>query len=361
MKSVIIHDKITEFAGSEMVLESIHQIIPSPIHTLFCDTKALKGTQLEHATIYTTFLQTIPHVLKIFRNLLPLFVFAIETINIRHYDLVITSSHSVAKNVLTFPHQYHICYCHTPMRYAWDLYFQYMENMGYKKFIFAPLMNYIRVWDKAGSERVDLFVANSQHTQKRIKKFYGRDAIVLYPPVEVTNLTNNTQKEDYYVTIARFVPYKRVDIIVKAFNRMTDKKLIVIGEGPEGKRLRRIAGENIVFTGYLDRSKLMEVLAKAKGFVFAAEEDFGIAPVEAQASGIPVIAFGRGGVLETVIDGKTGLFFYEQTEEAIIDAIEKVEKETFDTEYMKRHAKQFSKDMFIEGFKEILDKYTGLH
>ncbi|MCX5803916.1 MAG: glycosyltransferase [Proteobacteria bacterium] len=361
MKSVIIHDKITEFAGSEMVLESIHQIIPSPIHTLFCDTKALKGTQLEHATIYTTFLQTIPHVLKVFRNLLPLFVFAIETINIRHYDLVITSSHSVAKNVLTFPHQFHICYCHTPMRYAWDLYFEYMENMGYKKFIFAPLMNYIRLWDKAGSERVDLFVANSQHTQKRIKKFYGRDAIVLYPPVEVTNLTNNTQKEDYYVTIARFVPYKRVDIIVKAFNRMTDKKLIVIGEGPEGKRLRRIAGENIVFTGYLDRSKLMEVLAKAKGFVFAAEEDFGIAPVEAQACGIPVIAFGRGGVLETVIDGKTGLFFYEQTEEAIIDAIEKVEKETFDTEYIKRHAKQFSKDMFIEGFKEILDKYTGLH
>lgn len=295
MKSVIIHDKFSEFAGSEMVVECIHKVIPSPIYTIICNRNALKNTGLENAEIHTTFIQNIPNIMKIFRNLLPLFIIAVENINIRNYELVITSSHSVAKNVLTFPHQFHICYCHTPMRYAWDLYFEYMKGMGFKKFIFAPLMNYIRVWDKAGAERVDLFIANSFHTKKRIKKYYGRDAIVLYPPVNLDNIPSVTERESYYVTIARFVPYKKIDVIIKSFNKMHDRKLIVIGEGPDGRKLRRIAGNNIVFTGYLERGKLIEVLSKASGFVFAAEEDFGIAPVEAQAYGVPVIAFGKGG------------------------------------------------------------------
>jgi len=358
MKSVIIHDKISEFAGSEMVLESMYEIIPSPIYTLFYDSRALKGTQLEQAIIKTTFLQNMPYIQTIFRNLLPLFVVAIETINVRGYDLVITSSHSVAKNVLTFPHQFHICYCHTPMRYAWDLYFDYMKNMGYKKFIFAPVMNYIRLWDKAGSDRVDLFIANSQHTQKRIKKYYGKEGVVLYPPVGISQTLPVVSKDDYYVTIGRFVSYKRIDIIIRAFNRMAGKKLVVIGDGPEGKKLKRIANNNIIFAGYLDKNKLINVLARAKGFVFAAEEDFGIAPVEAQACGVPVIAYGRGGVLETVVNGRTGLYFYEQTENAIVEAIERFEKETFDISYMKEHIKKFSRETFIKGFKHIIERYT---
>jgi len=353
MKSAIIHDKISEFAGSEMVLESIYEIMPSPVFTLFYVPEALKGTKLEQAKIHSTFVQHIPFIQKIFRNFLPLFIFTIETINLREYDLIITSSHSVAKNVITFPHQFHVCYCHTPMRYAWDLYFEYMKNMGYKRFIFAPIMNYIRLWDKAGSDRVDLFIANSQHTQKRIKKYYGKDSIVLYPPVKIP-IIPSIKKEDYYVTIARFVPYKRLDIIIKAFALMTDKKLIVIGDGPEKKKLKKMAKDNIFFTGYLDRDHLIKVLAKAKGFVFAAEEDFGIAPVEAQACGVPVIAFGKGGVLETVIDYKTGLYFYEQTENAIIEAIEKFEKEKFDTSYIKEHAQKFSQENFINKFKDII-------
>jgi len=355
MKSVIIHDKISEFAGSEIVLESMYEVIPSPIYTLFYNSHALKGTQLEKAIIKTTFLQNIPYIQTIFRNLLPLFVLAVETINIRDYDLVITSSHSVAKNILTFPHQFHICYCHTPMRYAWDLYFKYMKNMGYKKFVFAPIMNYIRLWDKAGSDRVDLFIANSQHTQKRIKKYYGKDSIVLYPPVQVP-IIPSVKKDDYYVTIARFVPYKKVDIIINAFTMMGDKKLFVIGDGPDKKRLKKIAKDNIIFTGYLDRDNLIKILGKAKGFVFAAEEDFGIAPVEAQACGVPVIAFGKGGILETVIDGKTGLYFYEQTENAIIEAVMKFEKERFDISYIKKHAQKFSRENFIIKFKEIITK-----
>lgn len=355
MKSVIIHDKITEFAGSEMVLESIHQVIPSPIHTLFCDTKALKGTQLEHATIYTTFLQTIPHVLKIFRNLLPLFVFAIETINIRHYDLVITSSHSVAKNVLTFPHQFHICYCHTPMRYAWDLYFEYMENMGYKKFIFAPLMNYIRVWDKAGSERVDLFIANSNYTKERIEKFYGKDAEVLYPPVEIEDVPVIHDKEDYYITVSRLVFYKRVDLIVNAFNKMPHRRLVVIGDGPERKKLQKMAGKNINIMGYKNKDDLIRLLSKAKGFIFAAEEDFGIAPVEAQGYGVPIIAFGKGGVLETVLENETGIFFNEQNENALIEAMGHFERLDFDYEKIKKNTRRFSKEIFVEGFKKVVE------
>lgn len=355
MKSVIIHDKITEFAGSERVLECIYQVIPSPIYTLICNRDVLLGTQLENAEIFTTFFQKIPHIGKIFRNLLPFFVIAIEGINVRNYDLVISSSHSVAKNVLTFPHQYHICYCHTPMRYAWDLYFQYWEDMGFKKPLFALLMNYLRVWDRIGAERVDLFIANSNYTKERIEKFYGKDAEVLYPPVEIEDVPVIHDKEDYYITVSRLVFYKKVDLIMNAFNKIPHRRLIVIGDGPERKKLQKMAGKNINIMGYKNKDDLIRLLSKARGFIFAAEEDFGIAPVEAQGYGVPVIAFGKGGVLETVLENETGIFFNEQNEDVLIKAIGRFEGLDFDYEKIKKSARRFSKEIFIEGFKKVVE------
>ena len=242
---------------------------------------------------------------------------AVEQFDLSPYDLVISSSYSFAKGVLTGPDQRHLCYCHSPIRYAWDMQHQYLEQSGLtkglKSFIVRFLLHYVRLWDYRTAAGVDAFAANSAYIARRIMKVYRREAEVIYPPVALDDFPLEERKEDFYLTASRMVPYKKIDLIAEAFSRMPEKKLIIIGDGPEMDKVRAKAGSNVELLGYRDNATLRSHLQRAKAFVFVAEEDFGIVPVEAQACGTPVIAFGRGGVAETVIPGKTGILFYEQS------------------------------------------------
>jgi len=357
LKTALVHDWLITFGGAEKVLESIYETIPSPIYTLLKDDRILTGSSLEGATIYTSFIQKIPFSKTLYRNYLPFFPLAVEQFDLSSYDLVISSSHAVAKGVLTNSKQLHICYCHTPMRYAWDLYFDYIKRLsGFKKLVAKVVLHYLRIWDITTTNNVDQFIANSRYVAKRIEKIYRRNAKVIYPPVDVKKFNLNEKKENFYLTVGRLVPYKRVDLIVKAFSRLPDKRLIVIGTGPEYKRLKKLATKNVEFLGYQSFKDLKNYMEKAKAFIFAAEEDFGIAVVEAQACGTPVIVYGKGGVLETVIDGKTGIVFEEQKIESLIEAIIKFEKneESFDPKEIRKNANRFSKERFKREFSSYL-------
>ncbi len=290
------------------------------------------------------------------------FPIAIEQFDLSEYDIIISSSHAVAKGVLTNSNQLHICYCHTPLRYAWDLYHGYLSGAGLSKgikgIIARLILHYIRVWDVTTSNRVDYFIANSKYIARRIKKVYGRDSIVIYPPVDVDKFDVYTQKENYYLTASRMVSYKKIDLIVEAFSKIPDRKLVVIGDGPDFDKIKNKAGKNIVFLGYQTFEVLKDYMQRAKAFVFAAEEDFGIVPVEAQACGTPVIAYGKGGSLETVIDGKTGIFFKEQTVESLLEAIKRFEQkeDSFDTIEIRKNAERFSKERFMREFKTFVEE-----
>ncbi len=355
-KTAIVHDWLVSLRGGEKVLQAIGELYPSPVYTLLKNKKVLQQLGLENDLVHTSFIQHLPFASKGYRNYFPLFPTAIERFDLSAYDLILSSSHSVAKGVCKRPDQLHICYCHSPMRYAWDLYDQYTQNLrGIKKIAARAGLKYMRTWDFRVSKRVDYFIANSQFIRKRIQRVYGRDAEVIYPPV-MTHLFESKQKEDFYLTVSHLVPYKKIDLIVEAFSFLPDKRLVVVGEGPEWKRVQEKAGKNVELLGYQEDHVVRDLLARAKGFVFAAEEDFGIAPVEAQAAGSPVIAYGRGGVLETVIEGKTGVFFQEQTIQSLIGAIERFEQMEFDPLFIKTHAEQFGKERFCKSFQAFVEK-----
>ena len=349
-KIALVHEWFIDLTGSEKVVEAIYEIFPAPIYTLIKDKKSIKGTIFENAKIYTSFIQRLPASKKIFRTYFPLFPLAIEQFDLSGYDLIISSSHSVAKGILTNYDQIHVCYCHTPMRYAWDLRQEYLKGMNpVKSFFTNLLLHYIRMWDFISSTRVDYFIANSRHVARRIKKIYRRDSTVIYPPVDIDKFELYKEKEDFYITISRLVPYKRIDLIVKAFSKI-NKKLIIIGDGPDKGKIKRLATDNIKILGYQPFSKLRYYLQRAKAFVFAANEDFGISLIEAQACGTPVIAFGKGGAKEAVIEGETGLFFYKQEPEAIIEVIKEFERIKFDPLKLRKNAEKFSKKRFKEEF-----------
>ncbi len=317
----------------------------------------LKG---KHAN--TSFIQKLPFAKKKHRNYLPLFPLAIEQFDLSSYDLVVTSSHAVAKGVLTNSNQLHICYCHTPIRYAWDLYNRYITEAGLTKgikgLIAKSTLHYIRMWDISTANRPDYFIANSKHIAKRIKKTYNREAEVIYPPVDVDKFPLFEKKENYYLTASRMVPYKRIDLIVEAFSGMPDKKLVVIGHGPEMEKIKQKAGKNIELLGYQPDNKLVEYMRKAKAFVFAAEEDFGIIVVEAMAAGTPVIAWKRGGAGESIIDNKTGILFNDQNAESIIDAVQRFEKSetSFNPKIISEYASGFSRKVFEENISSFINK-----
>lgn len=367
MRTAIVHEWFVDYMGSEKCVESFNNIYPeSDVYALidFLDDsdrqKILKGKKAK-----TSFIQRLPKSRTSYRTYLPLFPLAIEQLDISKYDVIISSSHSVAKGVLTNSKQLHICYCHTPMRYAWDLYHQYIYESGLQKGMKGAVAKYflhkIRMWDFISSQRVDHFIANSNYIAKRINKVYGRDADVIYPPVDVDKFQLNKQKDDYYLIVARFVPYKKVDVVVKAFSKMPDKKLIVIGSGPDEEKIKRLAAGNIDFKGYQGENELTKFMQNAKAFIYAAEEDFGITIVEAQAAGTPVIAYGLGGANETVIQGKTGILFPDQTADSIITAVNKFETDTdnFDPEFIHSHAQQFSRDVFEKRIKEyVTEKFN---
>lgn len=365
MKVAIIHDWLVTYAGAEKVLEEILKVYPDA--DLFSLVEFLgedkKGFIL-NKKVNTSFIQKLPFSKRKYRGYLPLMPLAIEQLDVSAYDVIISSSHAVAKGVITGPDQVHISYVHSPIRYAWDLQHQYLKESGLQKglkSIFAKMiLHYIRNWDYRTSNNVDYFVANSKFISRRIWRVYRREASVIYPPVDVSSFVLKEDKEDFYLTASRMVPYKKVDLIVRAFSKMPNKELVVIGEGPDFEKVKKFATPNIKLLGYQEFSVLKDHMQRAKGFVFAAEEDFGITPVEAQACGTPVIAFGKGGALETVKglehDLPTGVFFKEQSEECIIQAIESFEENQsrFFPSEIRSHAINFSPDRFRSELETIV-------
>ena len=356
MQFALVHDWLMTMAGAEKVLESIYKQYPAPIYTLFRDKRNVVNSVFKNAEIITSWIQKITWAKKKYRSYLPLFPLAIESFDLSSYDVILSSSHAVAKGVLVHGNQLHICYCHTPMRYLWDMTYQYLKeanlNKGVKGAIAKCFLHYLRMWDITSLNRVNYFIANSNYIAKRIKNVYNRDSVVIYPPVNVELFSVCEQKSDFYLTASRLVPYKKIDLIVEAFAYMPEKRLVVIGDGPDFVKIKRKAAGNVEILGFQPFDVLKEHMQQAKGFVFAADEDFGIISVEAQACGTPVIAYGKGGSLETVVDGKTGVFFDKQSIASIRQGIEKFEKiyDQFDPNTIRMHAEKFSKKRFEKEF-----------
>lgn len=361
MKVALVSDWLISYAGSEKVEEAILSLYPeADIFTCVYNKRVFENTLFSKHRIKESFISKLPKALKHYQKYLPFMPIAVEQFDLSSYDLIISSSHAVAKGVLTGPDQLHICYCHSPIRYAWDFQNQYLKeagcSKGIKSIIIRYLLHKIRIWDYRTVAGVDNFIANSRYIARRIAKVYKREAKVIYPNVAIGDFECVSKKSDFYLAASRLVPYKKISLIIDAFAKMPDKKLIVIGDGDQRKEIEKKLTSNIEFLGYQPFEKLKLMMQNAKAFVFAAEEDFGIMPIEAQACGTPVIAYGRGGALETVIDGKTGILFSEQTEESICDAVDKFEKEgvAFDAERIREAVLKFSEQRFLSEFSDYI-------
>jgi glycosyltransferase involved in cell wall biosynthesis len=362
MKICFVHEYLIDFGGAEQVLKGLLELWPNaPIFTLIYDENGNCKDIIQSTRVIGSFLNKMPFSKRKHRAYLPLMPLAIEQFELAGYDVVISASHAIAKGVITGPDQLHISYLHTPMRYAWDMQTAYLSDGGLEKglrsFITRSLLHYLRIWDMRTVAGVDHYIANSQFIARRIMKLYKREATVIHPPVEIDRFTVREDKEDFYVTVSRLVSYKKVDLIVRAFNQMPDRKLVVLGDGPELKSLKAIASSNISFLGFQSDRVIEDTLQRARAFVYAAQEDFGIVPVEAQACGTPVIAFGKGGVLETVVPGETGQFFYQQTPESLADAIEGFERsQPFDPLVIRKNAERFSKNRFKREMQAFVEE-----
>jgi len=348
--------------GSEKCVESFTNIYPeAEVFTLidFLE-KADRDTILKGKNAHTSFIQNLPFAKSKRTFYLPLYPFAVEQFDLSSYNIIISSSHSVAKGALTRWDQLHVCYCHTPIRYAWDLYHQYLREAnltkGLKGMCAKYVLHKIRQWDSSTANRPDFFIANSHYIANRIKKTYNRDATVIYPPVDIHKFSLQPYKDNYYIAISRFVPYKRMDIVVEAFAKMPQHKLLVVGDGPDAKRIKSLATPNIELLGYLRTEELKNYLEKSKALIFPAEEDFGITVVEALACGTPVIALDRGGTAETVINNKNGFHFSSQTPEGIINAVTEFEKikDTLNPEEIRNSSIAFSRKNFEQNIQAFI-------
>ncbi|MTZ14672.1 glycosyltransferase [Pseudomonas sp. JL972] len=366
MKIAIVHDWLVTYAGAERVLAALCATWPEAdlfavIDFLSDEDRARLGGK--RAT--TTFIQQLPKARSAYQKYLPLMPLAIEQLDMSAYDLVISSSHAVAKGVLTGPNQLHISYVHSPIRYAWDLQHQYLHeaslDRGIKAKLARMLLHYMRMWDQRTASGVDEFIANSHFIAKRINKSYRRQSTVIYPPVDTSRFTLHEAKEDFYLTASRMVPYKKIPLIVEAFAAMPDKRLVVIGTGPEMERVREVAGANVTLMGYQSDEVLRQYMQRARAFVFAAEEDFGIAPIEAQACGTPVIAFARGGVLETIRglehEKPTGVFYPEQSIDSIVAAVRTFEthRQRISASNCRSNAERFGGERFKQEIKAFVE------
>ena len=348
-----VHEWLDGYAGSEQVLEHMLRLFThADVFTLVDFLPKDERRFLRGRNVFTSFIQRLPLARRKFRAYLPLMPLAVEQFDLSQYDLVVSSNHAVAKGVLTREDQLHLCYVHTPVRYAWDLYHDTLrENrltFGVKSAATRLILHYLRLWDYASAARVDAFAANSRYVARRIWKTYRRRARVIYPPVAIDRFAVGHKKDNFYLTVSRLVPYKRIDLIVEAFRRMPTRRLVVIGDGPQHSKLMQGASTNVTFLGRQPAEQVTQFLQEARAFVFAADEDFGIAPVEAQACGTPVIAYGHGGATETVIEGRSGVFFPEQNAASIVSAVEAFEtcEQQFDSGAIRAHAERFAPERF---------------
>lgn len=362
----IVHEWPVLYVGSEQVVAAMLQKVPqADLYALVHDSDGLRGTPLEGVPVRTSFIQSLPGAKKKYQRYLPLMPLAVEQFDVRSYDIVISSNHAVAKGVLTRADQLHVSYVYTPLRYAWDLYYDYLAdsglNRGPKSWLARVILHYVRIWDAVAANRVDAYLTLSHYVAKRIWRAYRRRAQVIYPAVDVDRFRADLPREDFYLAVSRFVPYKRMDLIVKTFTKMR-RPLVVIGEGSEFKRVQRLAGPNVKLLGYQPDHAIVDYMQRARAFIFAAEEDFGIVPVEAQAAGCPVIAYGKGGTLETVTGGPaseaTGVFFDSQTPEALELAVKRFEAHEmeFQPETCRRNAERFRPDRFQEEFGGTIEE-----
>jgi len=385
LKVALVHDFLTQWGGAERVLEVLTEIFPdAPIYTLLYDQEKMRG-KFKDKEIHTSFLQKFPKFLrKRHRYLLPFFPTAPETFDLRDFDLVISSSGAWSKGIVTKLNTIHFSYLHSPMRYAWDYSGKYTEEIGKNKlnFIIRPLLNYIRIWDRQAADRPDYLIANSVYTKKRIKKYYRRDSKVIYPPAfdsvrgvqNVENVesdndnklnkqsgkTSATIERKHFLVVSRLLPYKKVDLVVEAFNKL-NLPLVIIGEGEQEKRLKSMAKNNIRFLGWQDRKTIQKYYSEARAFIFPAEDDFGITIVEAMSWGTPVIAYRGGGAKEIIEEGFSGEFFDAQTPEVLADGVRRfIERDgNYDEDYIKEKAKEFSKERFKRELVEYIDLEIG--
>lgn len=358
MRVALVHDYLNQYGGAERVLEVFCRIFPkAPIYTLIYDKKRT-GFAFEGKKIYTSFLQKAPFLKSHHRPFLMLMPLAIEQFDFSQYDLVISDSSSYAKGVITGPGTAHFCYCHTPTRYIWDNSHKYIEEFGYSQFVrkLAPFfLNYIRLWDEQAADRVDQFIGNSYLVAERIKKYYNREARVIYPPIK-TNLFNlASQIDKYFLMVGRFLSYKRFDLAIEVFNQL-GWPLKIVGDGPQRKKLKKQAKDNIEFVGLVSDEKLKKYYAHCRALIFPQEEDSGIAAVEAMASGRPVIAYRSGGALETVKEGITGLFFDEQKPESMIEILKGFNRLDFDSRVIRQHALRFDEEVFMFKIRDFIKK-----
>lgn len=356
MKIALVHDYLVQYGGAERVLECFAEIWPyAPIYTLIYDEEKTHGN-FKGKRIYTSFLQNFPYSRKNHRIFPPLMPPAIEQFDLSKYDVVLSDSSSYAKGAITPPGTLHICYCHTPMRYAWDDCQKYIEEFGFPRLVkkFIPfLMNYIRIWDRMSADRPDEYIANSRFVAGRIKKYWKRGSVVINPPVDINKFYTG-ESEDYFLMVGRLMAYKRFDIAVEAFNKL-GWRLKIIGRGPEYKKLKKMAKPNIEFLGRVSDKNVAKTFASAKAFIFPQEEDFGITAIEALASGKPIIAFRGGDIVEHAHEGKEAVYFDEQTPEALTRALKKFNPDNFDPQAIRERVMGFDRELFKEKIKNYVE------
>jgi len=359
LKVALIHDHLAQDGGAEKVLKVFADMFPkAPIFTLLYDEKNVE--QYKGRKIETSIIQRLPGGVKHYQWYMPFMPMAVEFFDLSNFDLVISDASAFAKGVITPVDSLHICYCHTPTRYLWDYTHKYINELKYNKYfkkVISLLLSYIRIWDRSAADRVDVYIANSIEVKKRISKYYKRDSRVIYPPVEIDKFKISEEVEDFFLIGGRLSPYKRVDIVVKAFKEL-NLKLKVFGDGVDRARLEEIAGgvDNIEFLGRVSDEGKAELYSKCQAFLNPQDEDFGITVVEAMASGRPVIAYNKGGAKETVVEGETGVFFDVQSEEFIIDAVNKFQNLKFDSRKIREHAKKFSEENFKRGVVSFIEE-----
>jgi glycosyltransferase involved in cell wall biosynthesis len=359
MKVALVHYWLVSMRGGEKILEALCELYPdADIFTLVADYSCLTPTIRSHK-ITTSFLQKMGGVKK-YKQMLPLMPMALESFDLSEYDLVISSEAGPAKGIVPRPDATHICYCHSPMRYIWDLYPQYYASSGFlTRFVMSVVSPWLRTWDVTTAARVDHFIANSLYVSQRIERYYRRPSVVINPPVDTSKFEIGEQVEDFYLCAGQITPYKRIDLAIDAFTRM-GKPLVVLGGGVT-KAMRKAAGHNITFVGATDDATMASYIQRCRALVYPGVEDFGIIPLEAMASGRPVVAFARGGAIETVLDGKTGILFHEQSVDALIKAVDQMERQwqQFDPERLRQFALKFDRPRFVKALKQQIDRFLG--